>query len=136
MGWTATASYVGLHCCHWTRVPAVGTPNADSGALAHLVGFGPLDEKTHALSGPADVLPGRVVPRVKIPVLEGKFADPQETKKTEGKGRSEHQTVVFFQGGCLQTPQHVTQHFHRQWQSCGPEMDGLLEALGTPDGES
>ena len=70
-------------------MPALGTPNADSGALARLVGFGPLDEKVHAFSGPAEsVLPGRVVPRVKPPVLVGKFADPQETKK--GKGRSEH----------------------------------------------
>ena len=80
-------------------MPALGTPNADSGALAHLVGFGPLDEKVHAFSGPADVLPGRVVPRVKPPVLVGKFADPQETKEAEGKGRSEHPTVVSFQGG-------------------------------------
>ena len=71
-------------------MPALSTPNADSGALAHLVGFGPLDEKVHAFSGPADVLPGRVVPRVKPPVLEGKFADLQETKEAEGKGRSEH----------------------------------------------
>ena len=90
-------------------MPALGTPNADSGALAHLVGFGPLDEKVHAFSGSADVLPGRVVPRVKPPVLEGKFADPQETKKAEGTGHSEHLTVVSFQGGCLQPLQHVTQ---------------------------
>ena len=79
-------------------MPALGTPNADSGALAHLVGFGPLDEKVHAFysltSGPADVLPGRVVPKGQTSVLEGKFADPQETKEAEGKGRSEHPTVV------------------------------------------
>ena len=117
-------------------MPALGTPNADSGALAHLVGFGPLDEKVHAFSGPADVLPGRVVPRVKPPVLVGKFADPQETKEAEGKGRSEHPTVVSFQGGCLQPLQHVTQHLHSQRQSCGLEVDGLLEALDTPDGKS
>ena len=96
-----------------------GTPNADSGTLAHLVGFGPLDEKVHAFTDPADVLPGRVVPRVKPPVLEGKFADPQETKEAEGKGSSEHPTVVSFQGGCLQPLQHVTQHLHSQRQSCG-----------------
>ncbi|KAL5481225.1 hypothetical protein EMCRGX_G021349 [Ephydatia muelleri] len=108
----------------------------DSGALAHLVGFGPLDdEKVHAFSGPADVLPGRVVPRVKPPVLVGKFADPQETKEAEGKGRS-HPTVMSFQGGCLQPLQHVTQHLHSQRQSCGLEVDGLLEALDTPDGKS
>ena len=117
-------------------MPALGTPNADSGALAHLVGFGPLDEKVHAFSGPADVLPGRVVPRVKPPVLEGKFADPQETKEAEGKGRSEHPTVVSFQGGCLQPLRHVTQHLHSQRQSCGLEVDGLLETLDTPDGKS
>ena len=117
-------------------MPALGTPNADSGALAHLVGFGPLDEKVHAFSGPADVLPGRVVPRVKPPVLEGKFADPQETKEAKGKGRSEHPTVVSFQRGCLQPLQHVTQHLHSQRQSCGLEVDGLLEALDTPDGKS
>ena len=90
----------------------------------------------HAFSGPADVLPGRVVPRVKPPVLEGKFADPQETKEAEGKGHSEHPTVVSFQGGCLQPLQHVTQHLHSQRQSCGLEVDGLLEALDTPDGKS
>ena len=66
-------------------MPALGTPNADSGALAHLVSFGPLDEKVHAFSGPADVLPGRVVPWVKPPVLDGKFADPQETKEADGR---------------------------------------------------
>ena len=116
-------------------MPALGTPNADSGAHAHLVGFGPLDEKVHAFSGPADVLPGRVV-RVKPPVLEGKFADPQETKEAEGKGRSEHPTVVSFQGGCIQPLQHVTQHLHSQRQSCGLEVYGLLEALDTLDGKS
>ena len=117
-------------------MPALGMPNADSGALAHLVGFGPLDEKVHAFSSPADVLPGRVVPRITPPVLEGKFADPQETKEAEGKGSSEHPTVVSFQGGCLQPLQHVTQHLHSQRQSCGLEVDGLLEALDTPDGKS
>ena len=112
---------------------SLGTPNTDSGALAHLVGFGPLDEKVHAFSGPADVLPGRVVPRVKPSVLEGKFADPQETKEAEVKG---HPMVMSFQGGCLQPLQHVTQHLHSQQQSCGLEVDGLLEALDTPDGKS
>eukprot|EP00731_Ephydatia_muelleri_P032907 Em0024g451a len=33
-------------------------------------------------------------------------------------------------------PRHVTQHLHSQWQSCGLEVDGLLEALDTPDGKS
>ena len=51
-------------------MPALGTPNADSGALAYLVGFGPLDEKVHAFSGPADVLPGRVVPLVPHGVVQ------------------------------------------------------------------
>ena len=41
-------------------MPALGTPNADSGALAHLVGLRPLDEEVDALSGPADVSTGRV----------------------------------------------------------------------------
>eukprot|EP00731_Ephydatia_muelleri_P006361 Em0003g609a len=95
-----------------------------------------LMKKCMPSSGPADVLPGRVVPRVKPPVLEGNFADPQETKEAEGKGRSEHPTVVSFQGGLPQPLQHVTQHLHSQRQSCGLEVDGLLEALDTPDGKS
>eukprot|EP00731_Ephydatia_muelleri_P007102 Em0003g1350a len=33
-------------------------------------------------------------------------------------------------------PRHVTQHLHSQWQSCGLVVDGLLEALDTPDGKS
>eukprot|EP00731_Ephydatia_muelleri_P001626 Em0001g1626a len=33
-------------------------------------------------------------------------------------------------------PRHVTQHLHSQRQSCGLEVDGLLEALDTPDGKS
>ena len=78
---TAAAFYVGLHCCHWTCVPALGTPNADSSTLAHLVGLRPLDEEVVALSGPADVSTGRVDPRVKSTVPDSKFADPQETKE-------------------------------------------------------
>ena len=65
MSGTATAFSVGLHCCHWTRVPALGTSNADSGTLAHLVGPRTLDEEVDALSGPTDVWTGRVYPRVK-----------------------------------------------------------------------
>ena len=79
-------------------MPALGTSNADSGALAHLVGFGPLDEKVHAFSGPADVLPGRVVPRVKPPVLEGKFADPQETKEAEVRATLSIRRSCLFRG--------------------------------------
>ena len=30
----------------------------------------------------------------------------------------------------------MPQHFQSQWQSCGPEVDGPLEALDTPDGKS
>ena len=61
---TATAFSVGLHCCHWTRFPALGTPNADGGTLAHVVGPRPLEE-VDALSGPADVATGSVYPRIK-----------------------------------------------------------------------
>ena len=59
MSGTATAFSLGLHCCHWTRFPALDTPNADSGTLAHLVGPPPLDEEEDALYGPADVTTGR-----------------------------------------------------------------------------
>ena len=78
---TATVFTVGFHCCHWTHVPALGTPNADSTTLAHLVGFGLLDEEVHALSGPADV-----GPRVETLVPDSKFADPQETIEAKGQG--------------------------------------------------
>ena len=47
------------------RVPAIGTPNADSDTLAHLVGPQPLDEEVDALSRPADVSTGRVYLSVK-----------------------------------------------------------------------
>ena len=30
----------------------------------------------------------------------------------------------------------MTQHFQSQWQLCGPEVNGPLEALETPDGKS
>ena len=103
MSGTATASSVGLHCCHWTRVPALGTHNADGGTLAHLVSLGPLDEEVHALPGPADVSPGRVEPRVKTTVVDSKFPDPQETKEPRGKGCPEHQMVVSFQRGLSPT---------------------------------
>ena len=95
MSGTATAFSVGLHCCHWTRVPALGTPNADSGTLAHLVGPQPLDEEVDALSGPTDVWTGRSILGSK---LRSKFADPQETKEPNGKGCPEHQTIMFFKG--------------------------------------
>ena len=72
---------VGHHCCHWTHVPALSMPNTDSGTLAHLIGLGPLDEEVDALSGPAEVLPGRMEPSVKTTVLDSKFADSQETKE-------------------------------------------------------
>ena len=36
------------------HVPALSTPNTDSGTLAHLIGLGPLDEEVDALSGPAE----------------------------------------------------------------------------------
>ena len=87
MSGTATKFYVTLHCCHWTRVPALGTPNADSGTLAHLVGLRPLDEEVDALSGQVDVSTGRMEPRVK------------STETKEPKGR-EHQTIMFFFSGC------------------------------------
>ena len=35
------------------HVPALSTPNTDSGTLAHLIGLGPLDEEVDALSGPS-----------------------------------------------------------------------------------
>ena len=93
MSGTATAFYVDLHCCHWTCVPALGTPNADSGTLAHLVSLRLLDEEVDALSGPADVSTGRMEPRVKSTVLDSKFADLPETKEPKGR---EHQTIMFF----------------------------------------
>ena len=58
MSGTVTAFYVGLHCSHWTHVPALGTPNADSGTLACLVSLQPLDEEVDALS---DQLMSRLV---------------------------------------------------------------------------
>ena len=80
------------------HVPALCMPNADCGALAHLVSLGLLDKVMHALSGSADASHGQVDPRVKTIVLEGKFADPLKAKD---KGCPEHQTVVSFEGGCL-----------------------------------
>ena len=65
MSGTVTAFSVGLYCWNWTHVPAFGTLNTP----AHLVGFGPLDEEVQP-SGQADILPGRLEPRVKTPILE------------------------------------------------------------------
>ena len=44
------------------------------------------------------MLPSEGEPRVKSPVPEGKFPDPQGTKEPKGKGCPEHQMVVFFSG--------------------------------------
>ena len=73
-------------------------------------------------------------PQVESLVPEGKFADPQETKEPEGEGCPEHQMVVFTLGTFLQPLQHVAQHVRCERESCGPEVDGPLEALDTPDG--
>ena len=78
MSGTGTAFSVGLHCCHWTRVPALGTSNADSGTLAHQVGPRPLDEEVDALSGPAM---SRMVGSILRSKLQSKFADPEQTKE-------------------------------------------------------
>ena len=83
-------------------MPALGTPNADSGALAHLVGFGPLDEKVHAFysltSGPADVLPGRVVPRVKPLFLRVNSLTLKKPKKPRVRAALSIRRSCLFRG--------------------------------------
>ena len=39
-----------------------------------------------------------------------------------------------YPGTFLQPLQHVAQHVRCERESCGPEVDGPLEALDTPDG--
>ena len=92
MSGTATAFSVGLHCCHWTRVPALGTPNADSGTLAHLVG-----PQQKWMPSPVLLMSG-LVGSILGSKVRSKFADHQETKEPKGKGCPDHQTIVFFKG--------------------------------------
>ena len=55
--------------------------------MGHLCPFGQFSaafQITHALSGPATVLHGRMEPGIETPVFHSKFAIPQETEKAKG----------------------------------------------------
>ena len=73
----------GLHCCHWTCA-LVCTTNKNVGTSAHLISFWLLYKIMQALSGPANVLHGRMEPGIETPVFGSKFANPQETEEAKG----------------------------------------------------
>ena len=135
MSGTATTSSVGLHCCHWTRVPALGTPNADSGALAHLVGLDRLMKK--CMSSPVQLMSCQVGWYLgsNLRFLRVNSLTLKKPKMPRVKAALSIRRSCLFRGGCLQPLQHVTQHLHSQRQSCGLEVDGRLEALDIPCGK-